>query len=111
MTLRSPGRPRSARHGRWPGQSPKHQLRSASGRIFEWEFKVDSLARKFQPQAKLSYNDPSLVLQAVLDGQGTAQMPGCLICDSLSRESPLLAEFCRRLGRPLLASCHGLADI
>ena len=35
---------------------------------------VNRRFRGFQPQAKLSYNDPSLVLQAVLDGQG---MPRC----------------------------------
>ena len=64
----------------------RHQCinyRSASGRIFEWEFKVDGQVRKFQPQAKLTYNDCGLVLQAVLDGQGIAQMSGYLICDAL----------------------------
>ncbi|MCX7512262.1 LysR family transcriptional regulator [Frateuria hangzhouensis] len=58
-------------------------LRLGSGRIFEWEFKVDGQARKFVPDARLTYNDPELVLQAVLDGQGIAQMPGYLVCESL----------------------------
>ncbi|SCK08372.1 DNA-binding transcriptional regulator, LysR family [Variovorax sp. HW608] len=58
-------------------------LRYSSGRICEWEFKVDGQVRKFLPQAKLTYNDPNLVLQAVLDGHGIAQMAGYLICDSL----------------------------
>ena len=58
-------------------------FRCASGRIAEWEFKVGGQPRKFQPQARLTYNDPGPVLQAVLDGQGVAQMSGYLICDSL----------------------------
>ncbi|MBT2321436.1 LysR family transcriptional regulator [Variovorax paradoxus] len=58
-------------------------LRFSSGRICEWEFKVDGQVRKFLPQAKITYNDPNLVLQAVLDGQGIAQMAGYLVCDSL----------------------------
>jgi DNA-binding transcriptional LysR family regulator len=58
-------------------------FRSASGRIFEWEFKVDGQARKFLPQANVTFNDPDLVLQAVRDGHGIAQMAGYLVCDSL----------------------------
>jgi DNA-binding transcriptional LysR family regulator len=69
-------------------------LRSASGRIFEWEFKVDGQVRKFQPRAQLTYNDPGLVLQAVLDGQGIAQMSGYLVCAAL--RSGALAPCLRR---------------
>lgn len=58
-------------------------LRTGSGRICEWEFKVDGRTRKFLPQARLTYNDPQLVLQAVLDGQGIAQMAGYLVCQAL----------------------------
>jgi DNA-binding transcriptional LysR family regulator len=58
-------------------------LRVSSGRICEWEFKADGQARKFLPQAKMTYNDPDLVLKAALDGHGIAQMAGYLICDSL----------------------------
>lgn len=58
-------------------------FRFGSGRIFEWEFKVDGQARKFLPQANVTYNDPDLVLQAVLDGHGIAQMAGYLVCDQL----------------------------
>jgi DNA-binding transcriptional LysR family regulator len=58
-------------------------LRLASGRIFEWEFKVDGELRKFLPQARLTFNDADLVLQAVLEGEGIAQMPGYLIRDEL----------------------------
>ena len=58
-------------------------FRLGSGRISEWEFKVDGRARKFLPQGRLTYNDPQLVLQAVLDGQGSAQMSGYLVCEAL----------------------------
>lgn len=64
----------------------KHQCinyRLASGRIFEWEFKVGGHLRKFLPEGKLTLNDGDLVLQAALDGQGLAQLPGYMICDSL----------------------------
>ena len=54
-----------------------------SGRILEWEFKVDGQARKFLPQARLTCNDPQPVLQAVLDGQGIAQMSGYMVCEAL----------------------------
>ena len=65
---------------------PKHQcinFRLPSGRLFEWEFKVGGHLRKFLPESKLTVNDSDLVLQAVLDGQGLAELPGYLICDSL----------------------------
>ncbi len=58
-------------------------FRLASGRLFEWEFKVDGQVRKCQPPARLTYNDAELVLQAALDGQGIAQMSGYLICEAL----------------------------
>ena len=58
-------------------------FRFASGRLLEWEFKVEGQLRKYQPPARLTYNDADLVLQAVLDGQGVAQMPGYLICEAL----------------------------
>jgi DNA-binding transcriptional LysR family regulator len=65
------------------GQHECINLRTGSGRICEWEFKVDGRTRKFLPQARLTYNDPQLVLQAVLDGQGIAQMAGYLVCQAL----------------------------
>jgi DNA-binding transcriptional LysR family regulator len=70
-------------------------FRFSSGRIFEWEFKVAGLPRKLVPQAKLTYNDPDLVLQAVLDGHGIAQLPGYLACGSLRTGAlvPCLAQY------------------
>jgi DNA-binding transcriptional LysR family regulator len=65
-------------------------FRLASGRIYEWEFKVDGQLRKAAPKASLTFNDADLVLSAVLDGQGIAQMAGYQICDHL-REGRLVA--------------------
>lgn len=59
-------------------------LRNGQGRILEWEFKVDGKVQRFLPQSRLTYNDPELVLQAVLDGKGVAQMPGYLACEGLA---------------------------
>lgn len=58
-------------------------FRFASGRIFEWEFKVDGQIRKVLPKGPHCFNDADLVLQAVLDGEGLAQMAGYQICDHL----------------------------
>jgi len=58
-------------------------FRLASGRVYEWEFKVGGHVRKFAPRAMLAFNDADLVLQAVLDGAGIAQMAGYQICDHL----------------------------
>jgi DNA-binding transcriptional LysR family regulator len=65
---------------------PAHRcvnFRFASGRIFEWEFKVDGALHKFMPQARATFNDADLVLQAVLDGHGIAQMAGYQVCGAL----------------------------
>lgn len=51
-------------------------FRTVSGRIFEWEFKVGGRVQKFLPSSTCTFNDEELVLQAVLDGQGMAQMAG-----------------------------------
>jgi DNA-binding transcriptional LysR family regulator len=58
-------------------------FRFASGRIFEWEFKVDGMVRKHQPTGWLCFNDADLVLQSVLAGDGIAQMAGYQIRDHL----------------------------
>ncbi|HTI81909.1 MAG TPA: LysR substrate-binding domain-containing protein [Acetobacteraceae bacterium] len=52
--------------------------RLVSGRIAEWEFKVDGRACKLMPESTCAFNDAELVLRAVLDGQGIAQLPGFL---------------------------------
>jgi len=47
-----------------------------NGRLVEWDFKVDGRVQKYLPTARLTFNDAGLVLQAVLEGRGIAQMPG-----------------------------------
>ncbi len=64
--------------------------RLVSGRISEWEFKVDGHACKLTPESSCTFNDADLVLQAVLDGQGMAQLPGFLVARHL-REDRLVA--------------------
>jgi DNA-binding transcriptional LysR family regulator len=56
---------------------------TTTGRVADWEFKVDGKVRKLLPRARLACNDRDLVLQAVLDGRGIAQMPGYLACGPL----------------------------
>ncbi|MDQ0008542.1 DNA-binding transcriptional LysR family regulator [Luteibacter jiangsuensis] len=58
-------------------------LRLASGRIDEWEFKIDGRPHKTLPPAMDAFNDPDLVLQAVLDGRGIAQLAGYQVCAHL----------------------------
>jgi DNA-binding transcriptional LysR family regulator len=61
-------------------------FRLASGRVYEWEFKIGGHMRKFTPEppnAMLGFNDADLVLQAVLDGGGLAQMAAYQVCDHL----------------------------
>ncbi|WP_416762293.1 LysR family transcriptional regulator [Roseateles sp. So40a] len=60
-------------------------FRAASGRVHEWEFKVQGELRKFSPQSRITFNDADLVLQAVLQGQGLAQLAGYQVCELLRR--------------------------
>jgi DNA-binding transcriptional LysR family regulator len=58
-------------------------FRTAYGRIFEWEFKVGGHAQKFLPSSTCTFNDDELVLQAVLGGQGIAQLAGYQVSEHL----------------------------
>ncbi|MFM0715444.1 LysR family transcriptional regulator [Paraburkholderia strydomiana] len=58
-------------------------LRAASGRITEWEFKVNGLPHRMTPNAPHTFNDPDLLLQAVRDGLGIAQLAAYQVCDAL----------------------------
>lgn len=58
-------------------------FRLASGRVYEWEFKVDGHLRKVAPPAMLTFNDADLVLRSVLDGHGLAQIAGYQACEHL----------------------------
>jgi DNA-binding transcriptional LysR family regulator len=57
--------------------------RLANGRLQSWDFKVDGHPRSITPNADVILNDPSLVMQAVLDGQGLAQLAGYQVCEAL----------------------------
>jgi LysR family transcriptional regulator, regulator for bpeEF and oprC len=65
-------------------------FRTASGRVREWEFKVDGIAQRRLPVARHTFNDADLMLQSVLDGQGIAQLPAYQVCDLL-REGRLVS--------------------
>ncbi|MGT2475831.1 LysR family transcriptional regulator [Paraburkholderia terrae] len=66
-------------------------LRFSGGRVYEWEFKVDGHMRKFLPTARLTFNDADLVLQAVLEGRGIAQLPGYQVADHIARNELVMA--------------------
>lgn len=66
-------------------------FRFASGRVFEWEFKVDGRIRKVMPTARLTFNDADLVLHAVLQGMGIAQMAGYQIRDHIAARQLVVA--------------------
>ncbi|WP_253278136.1 LysR family transcriptional regulator [Variovorax paradoxus] len=61
-------------------------FRLASGRAREWEFKVAGTVQKMVPRATSSFNDEELVLDAVLQGQGIAQMPAYQVCELMRQE-------------------------
>lgn len=61
-------------------------FRNASGRVSDWEFKVDGLMQKQLPRAQHTFNDMDLIVQSVLDGEGIAQLPAYQVCDLLRRE-------------------------
>jgi len=58
-------------------------FRMASGRIHEWEFKVDGRLQKVMPKAMLTFNDTDLLLEAALDGRGVVQLAGYQVCKHL----------------------------
>ena len=66
-------------------------LRSTGGRIFDWELKIDGHIRRHRPTARLTFNDAELVLNAVLDGCGIAQLPAYQISSHLARNELVAA--------------------
>jgi DNA-binding transcriptional LysR family regulator len=66
-------------------------FRYSGSRIAEWEFKVDGQIRRYLPASRLTFNDADLVLQAVLDGRGIAQMTGYQIREQLARNALVMA--------------------
>ncbi|WP_025597163.1 LysR family transcriptional regulator [Burkholderia sp. WSM2230] len=63
---------------------------TVSGRVKEWEFKIDGLIQRHQPTAQHTFNDADLILQAVLDGVGIAQLPAYQV-RGLLREQRLVS--------------------
>ncbi|MBW9103171.1 LysR family transcriptional regulator [Paraburkholderia phenoliruptrix] len=63
---------------------------TASGRVKDWEFKVDGHLVRHQPTAQHTFNDADLILQAVLDGVGIAQLPAYQV-SALLRERRLVS--------------------
>ncbi|NUO75492.1 MAG: LysR family transcriptional regulator [Lysobacter sp.] len=59
--------------------------RLANGRLQTWDFKVEGRLQRVSPTGDLVFNDDDLMLEAVLDGQGLAQLPGYLACEALRR--------------------------
>lgn len=57
--------------------------RLGNGRLRAWEFRIDGRAQRLFPQGDCVYNDDELMLQAVLDGQGLAQLPAFQACEPL----------------------------
>ncbi len=49
--------------------------RQPNGRLQPWEFRVEGRPQALEPASTLVFNDADLVLQAVLQGQGVAQLP------------------------------------
>jgi len=60
------------------------------GRVRSWTFKADGRTRVVVPRASLVFNDPELVLRAALDGEGLAQLPAYVACETL-RSGALVA--------------------
>lgn len=57
--------------------------RLPNGRLQPWDFRIAGKVHSITPQVSIVVNDPSLAMQAVLDGQGLAQLPAYQVCDQL----------------------------
>ena len=57
--------------------------RLSNGRLRDWDFRVEGRASSLSPAANLAFNDPELILQSVLAGEGIAQLPAYQICDAV----------------------------
>ena len=64
-------------------QHPCINQRAASGRLQPWWFKVDGKSTSATPHGGLTFNDAELTLEAVLRGDGLAQLPAYQACDAL----------------------------
>lgn len=57
--------------------------RLPNGRLLAWEFRVEGQRHMLTPSGDIVVNDPSLAMQAVLDGQGLAQLAAYQVCEDL----------------------------
>lgn len=57
--------------------------RLPNGRLRNWDFRIDGREEHLLPRADIVLNDDEMILQAVLDGHGLAQLPGFAVCDAL----------------------------
>src|SRR6478735_3349994 len=64
-------------------QHPCINQRAANGRLHPWWFKVEGKATCAAPHGALTFNDAELSLEAVLRGDGLAQLPAYQACDAL----------------------------
>ena len=63
---------------------------STGGRASPWEFKVEGRSNMLTPPSRQSFNDAELVLDAVLRGEGIAQLPAFQIRDRLRAMRPTI---------------------
>lgn len=63
--------------------------RLANGRLQRWDFRSEGKTRSVTPHSTIVVNDYALMMQAVLDGQGLAQLPAYQVCAAL-REGKLV---------------------
>lgn len=57
--------------------------RLPNGRLQSWDFKIDGRAFNVTPNATIVVNDPAVVMQAVLDGEGLGQLAAYQVSDAL----------------------------
>jgi DNA-binding transcriptional LysR family regulator len=65
-------------------------LRTTSGRVADWGFKIGGREQKLMPSSIYTFNDADLVLQSVLAGEGIAQLADYQVAEHL-RNGRLLA--------------------
>lgn len=59
--------------------------RLPNGRLRTWDFQIDGRAHCVSPHGDIVLNDDDLMLQALLNGRGLAQMPGFQVFDALRK--------------------------
>lgn len=60
-------------------------LRLSSGRMLPWHFDAEGRNARHSPAGRLTFNDAAVVLRAVLDGRGLAQLPAHQVREHIAR--------------------------